>query len=82
MEFGASSEDIARTCHAPPQPGGLDERDRQILAFERQWWKYAGSKEQAVHDLFGLSATRYYHCLLYTSPSPRDRTRSRMPSSA
>ena len=24
----------------------------------------------------------YRHCLLYTSPSPRDRTRSRMPSSA
>ena len=24
----------------------------------------------------------YGHCLLYTSPSPRDRTRSRMPSSA
>ena len=24
----------------------------------------------------------YHHCLLYTSPSPRDRTRSRMPSSA
>ena len=24
----------------------------------------------------------YKHCLLYTSPSPRDRTRSRMPSSA
>ena len=24
----------------------------------------------------------YYTCLLYTSPSPRDRTRSRMPSSA
>ena len=23
-----------------------------------------------------------YICLLYTSPSPRDRTRSRMPSSA
>ena len=28
--------------------------------------------------LNGLS----YRCLLYTSPSPRDRTRSRMPSSA
>ena len=26
--------------------------------------------------------TLYYSCLLYTSPSPRDRTRSRMPSSA
>ena len=25
---------------------------------------------------------RYIGCLLYTSPSPRDRTRSRMPSSA
>ena len=24
----------------------------------------------------------FYFCLLYTSPSPRDRTRSRMPSSA
>ena len=27
-------------------------------------------------------ADRTYICLLYTSPSPRDRTRSRMPSSA
>ena len=26
--------------------------------------------------------SRRYGCLLYTSPSPRDRTRSRMPSSA
>ena len=25
---------------------------------------------------------RFHACLLYTSPSPRDRTRSRMPSSA
>ena len=25
---------------------------------------------------------KYVNCLLYTSPSPRDRTRSRMPSSA
>ena len=28
------------------------------------------------------SGNRKYTCLLYTSPSPRDRTRSRMPSSA
>ena len=27
-------------------------------------------------------AVKLYPCLLYTSPSPRDRTRSRMPSSA
>ena len=30
----------------------------------------------------GVFATLHYCCLLYTSPSPRDRTRSRMPSSA
>ena len=29
-----------------------------------------------------IKATYYRACLLYTSPSPRDRTRSRMPSSA
>ena len=28
------------------------------------------------------AAAKNYVCLLYTSPSPRDRTRSRMPSSA
>ena len=28
------------------------------------------------------TADQFYICLLYTSPSPRDRTRSRMPSSA
>ena len=30
----------------------------------------------------GLELLDSYDCLLYTSPSPRDRTRSRMPSSA
>ena len=29
-----------------------------------------------------LPVTPAWNCLLYTSPSPRDRTRSRMPSSA
>ena len=33
------------------------------------------------HDLL-FSPTESKRCLLYTSPSPRDRTRSRMPSSA
>ena len=48
---------------APPAPAGLSDREREILAFERQWWKYAGAKEQAVRDLFDLSATRYYQVL-------------------
>jgi hypothetical protein len=42
---------------------GLSRRDREILAFERQWWKYAGAKEQAVRELFDMSATRYYQVL-------------------
>jgi len=29
-----------------------------------------------------VTGRKAYTCLLYTSPSPRDRTRSRMPSSA
>ena len=37
--------------------------------------------EQNINDAFE-SASLPYTCLLYTSPSPRDRTRSRMPSSA
>jgi hypothetical protein len=41
----------------------LSERDREIIAFERQWWKYAGAKEQAIRELFDMSATRYYQVL-------------------
>ena len=41
----------------------LSARDQEILAFERQWWKYAGAKEQAIRELFDMSATRYYQVL-------------------
>ena len=34
----------------------------------------------SVYNMHNL--TRYCFCLLYTSPSPRDRQKSRMPSSA
>jgi hypothetical protein len=49
----------------PPVPGGseLTEREHAVLAFERQWWKYAGAKEAAIKDLFDMSATRYYQVL-------------------
>ena len=43
-----------------------------------EWWRrVAGASWRDIHGP-GTSDT----CLLYTSPSPRDRTRSRMPSSA
>lgn len=41
----------------------LSERDQRILEFERQWWKFAGAKEQAIREQFDMSATRYYQVL-------------------
>jgi Protein of unknown function (DUF3263) len=41
----------------------LGEREREILAFERKWWKHAGAKDQAIRDRFQLSSTRYYQLL-------------------
>ena len=54
----------------------------------QQWVIRAGDNDElkdvkpggAVHCVDGRQYTDA--CLLYTSPSPRDRTRSRMPSSA
>ena len=48
-------------------------------------------KEELKHDIVRASAQvdvfdayydKYKNCLLYTSPSPRDKRQSRMPSSA
>jgi hypothetical protein len=50
----------ASIAHASEE---LSDRDLAVLAFERQWWKYAGAKEQAIRDLFDMSATRYYQVL-------------------
>ena len=42
---------------------GLEDRQLQILEFEKRWWRHAGSKEQAIRDAFELSPTRYYQLL-------------------
>lgn len=54
----------------PAEPVELSERDQQVLSFERQWWKYAGAKEQAIRELFDMSATRYYQVLNALIDSP------------
>jgi hypothetical protein len=49
---------------SPPVPvEGLAEREIEVLAFERQWWKYAGAKEKAIRERFAVSPTRYYQIL-------------------
>lgn len=37
----------------------LTEHERAILAFAKTRWNLPGAREQAVHDLFDLSITRY-----------------------
>jgi hypothetical protein len=51
---GAPGNDTAVTLPA---------REREMLAFERQWWRYAGAKEAAIRERFGMSGTRYYQVL-------------------
>jgi len=58
-----SAHAVAGSGDADEPDDGLTRRDREILAFERQWWKYAGAKEQAIRELFDMSATRYYQVL-------------------
>lgn len=64
---------VSNDAGADGVPGGADAlsgRDAEILAFERQWWKFAGAKEQAVRELFDLSPTRYYQLLNALIDSP------------
>lgn len=65
----ASAEPTRTTTDGPDATSGsgigdpLSRRDRDILAFERKWWQFAGAKEQAIKEMFDLSPTRYYQVL-------------------
>jgi Protein of unknown function (DUF3263) len=60
----ADPQSAGQAADVQPAIGeGLSRRDRDILAFERQWWQYAGAKEQAIKEMFSLSPTRYYQVL-------------------
>ena len=41
----------------------LGEREQGVLAFERQWWRHAGAKEEAIRREFGIDPTAYYQLL-------------------
>ena len=60
----------------------FDEAGQYVVSFSAQ---ISSTSASTVHFYFwpSVNGTNLAkHCLLYTSPSPRDRTRSRMPSSA
>ncbi|MFE1593865.1 DUF3263 domain-containing protein [Nocardia sp. NPDC058705] len=62
---GAAARHISEgpTAGEPDESTGLSRRELDILDFERKWWKYAGAKEDAIRELFAMSATRYYQVL-------------------
>ena len=70
----------------PPGQHGNGRRRKQksdyaVQLTEKQKAKYTyGVLERQFRNLFTKAAGK--SCLLYTSPSPRDRQKSRMPSSA
>ena len=41
----------------------LTEADKRILVFERGWWRFPGSKEREILEVFSMPATRYYQLL-------------------
>ncbi|MET1035284.1 DUF3263 domain-containing protein [Arthrobacter halodurans] len=61
--MGADRIEPEAAADASGESGGLGERERRMLELERQWWKYAGAKEQAIRELFDLSAANYYQLL-------------------
>ena len=48
----------------------------------KMWFSIAVMDDWKPKKLYCPHCGKQQDCLLYTSPSPRDRTRSRMPSSA
>jgi hypothetical protein len=41
----------------------LSDREQEILAFEREWWRYATAKDLAARERFGLTPADYYRTL-------------------
>ena len=61
------------------QAAFADEQTRIFDAMQMQ--SHQSTKPRDIAESLEYVA-HYYPCLLYTSPSPRDRQKSRMPSSA
>ena len=58
----------------------LDWNDHFVLKLKQEGYGFDGDKDEEIVDRWFRELCA--NCLLYTSPSPRDRQKSRMPSSA
>ncbi len=54
---------LSHPASTVPGMPDLTDLDRDLLAFERGRWKYAGAKDTAIRETFGLTPTRYYQQL-------------------
>ena len=80
-----ADREIVRRTIAMLGREGIAQTDINDIADYSLWWLIAQDRYQLFFgDRLHLQREwpRIKNCLLYTSPSPRDRTRSRMPSSA
>jgi hypothetical protein len=55
--------DMTAPTNGPDDPDGLSDKDRAVLAVERQSWSGPGAKERAIREQLGISPTRYYQLL-------------------
>ena len=69
-----NATEVERALHAAFAPQRINPR--------REFFEIDPDQAIAILKLLNVEDATSDFCLLYTSPSPRDRTRSRMPSSA
>jgi hypothetical protein len=47
------------TCTTIDDDGRLTQLGRDVLDFERQWWRYPGARASAIRDRFDWSESRH-----------------------
>ena len=62
-EHAAGTPELPEAGQRAGGAGPLGERERSVLAFERQWWRHAGAKEEAIRREFAVGPTAYYQLL-------------------
>ena len=79
----------ARLLHVTPYERVKDRLDEMGVGGGEELWTLMRANIEKIDDMAGWSTVihapmqgQIADCLLYTSPSPRDRQKSRMPSSA
>ena len=85
-ELPAFKELDTSVDHAPKRPDVLNKEQKKLALanslryFPEEWHEELAA--EFLQELEDYGHIYMYSCLLYTSPSPRDLSTSRMPSSA